>query len=291
MRRIETAHVGRRMEGFAAFEHLITSRHEAADAEIVVAESRDGKDKSPSVGLLIFGERQLDVQVLELCLDFLIFLSFDLIVEILALAPGPELLVLADPAASPTPVIGRVHGQVHAVDENDRTWSDSGRIQWDGQDCFCHEARQAGWIVRDFWNGRDRELCRRVSEGEDLVGLFDAPAERTEGKKRSHAGARSDGSARGPGPAASELPDWHKDEGTEEEKGFEGVHDSRRVTGHVAGDRVEPDTCDENDDHYADTQQGLCEIFRERCKSEGERNNDEGEGELHQEKAADIGER
>ena len=59
----------------------------------------------------------------------------------------------------------------------------------------------------------------------------------------------------------------------------------------MAGDRVEPDTCDENDDHYTDAQQGLCEIFREGGKSKGKDNDDEREGELHQEKAADIGER
>jgi len=226
MRGIKTAHVGRGMEGFAAFEDLITSRREAADAEIVVAENGGGKDKSASVGLLIFGERKLDVQVLKLRLDFLIFLPFDLIVEILALAPRPKLLVLADPATGPMGVIGRIHGQVHAIDENDRSWNDSRHTQWDGQDCFCHEARQAGWILRDLWNGRDRELCGRVSEGEELVGLFDAPAERNDGKKRSYAGTRSDGSARGPGSPASELPDWYEDEATEEEEGFEGVYGS-----------------------------------------------------------------
>lgn len=177
MRGIETAHVGSGMEGFAAFEDFIASHRETTDAEIVVAESSGGKDKSSGVGLLIFGERQLNVQVFELCPDFLIFLSFDLIVQILALAPGPELVVLANPAASPMGVIRRVHGQVHAVDENDGAWNDSGHIQWDGQDCFRHEARQAGWILRDLWNGRDRELCRRVSEGEEWVGLLDAPAE------------------------------------------------------------------------------------------------------------------
>jgi len=279
------------MEGFAAFEDLIASHRETTDAEIVVAENGGGKDKCPSVGLLIFGERKLDVQILKLRLDFLIFLPFDLIVEILALAPRPKLLVLADPATGPMGVIGGIHGQVHAIDENDRAWNDSRHIQWDGQDCFCHEARKARWIVRGLWNGRDRELCGRVTEGEEWVGLFDAPAERNEGKKRSYAGARSDGSARGPGPAASELPDWHKDEGTEEEKRFEGVHDSRGVTSHEAGDRVEPDTCDENDDHYTDAQQGLCEIFREGGKSKGKDNDDEWEGELHQEKTANIGER
>jgi hypothetical protein len=238
MRGIETADVGRGMEGFAAFEDLIASHRETTDAEIVVAESGGGKHKSASVGLLILGERHLDVQVLTLCLDFVVFLSFDLIVEILALAPRPKLLVLADPATGPMGVIGRIHAQVHAVDENDRAWNDSRHIQWDRQDCFCHEARQARWIVWGLWNGRDRELCGRVSEGEELVGLFDAPAERNEGKKRSYAGTRSDGSARGPGSPASELPDWHKDDGTEEEEGFEGVYGSRGVTGHVAGDRV-----------------------------------------------------
>jgi len=136
MRSIETAHVGGGMEGFAAFEDLIASHRETTDAEIVVAENGGGKDKCASVGLLIFGERKLDVQVLKLRLDFLIFLPFDLIVEILALAPRPKLLVLADPATGPMGVIGRIHGQVHAIDENDRAWNDSRHIQWDGQDCF-----------------------------------------------------------------------------------------------------------------------------------------------------------
>jgi len=124
------------MEGFAAFEDLIASHRETTDAEIVVAENGGGKDKCASVGLLIFGERKLDVQVLKLRLDFLIFLPFDLIVEILALAPRPKLLVLADPATGPMGVIGRIHGQVHAIDENDRAWNESRYIQWDGQDCF-----------------------------------------------------------------------------------------------------------------------------------------------------------
>jgi len=59
----------------------------------------------------------------------------------------------------------------------------------------------------------------------------------------------------------------------------------------VAGDRVEPDSCDENDDHHADAQQGLRDIFREGGKSKGEDNNDERERELHQKEAADIAER
>lgn len=212
MRGIEKAHVGRGMEGFAAFENLIASCRETTDTELVVAESGGGKDKSASVRLLIFGERQLDVQILKLCLDFLIFLSFDLIVEILALALRPKLLVSADPATDPMGVIGRIHGQVHAVDENNRAWNDSRHIQWDGQDCFCREARQARWIARGLRNGWDRELCGRVTEGEEWVGLFDTLAERKKGKKRSYAGTRSDSSAGGPGSPASELPDWHKDE-------------------------------------------------------------------------------
>lgn len=59
----------------------------------------------------------------------------------------------------------------------------------------------------------------------------------------------------------------------------------------MTGDRVEPATRDENDNHYTDAQQGLCEIFREGGKSKGTDNDHEREGELHQEKAADIGER
>lgn len=120
--------------------------------------------------------------------------------------------------------------------------------------------------------------------------MFDAPAERKEGKKHNYTGTRSDGSAGGPGSPASELPDWHKDDGTEKEEGFESVYGSRGVTGHVTGGRVEPATCDENDNHYTDAQQGLGEIFREGGKIKGKDNDEEREGELHQEKAADIGE-
>lgn len=131
MRSIETTHVGKGMEGSAAFEELIASHRETTDAEIVVTESGGGNDESARVGLLIFGERQLDVQILKLSPDFLIFFSFDLIVEILALGPRPKLLVSVEPATDPMGVIGRVHGQVHAIDKNDRAWNDARHIQWD----------------------------------------------------------------------------------------------------------------------------------------------------------------
>lgn len=63
MGRIEAAHVGGGMEGFAAFQALRTNEREAADAEVAVAESGGREDKSPSLDFFIFGQRQLDVQV------------------------------------------------------------------------------------------------------------------------------------------------------------------------------------------------------------------------------------
>src|SRR5215472_7278471 len=63
IRCVKAADITRVMKGLVAFESLIASGHEVADAEIAIAESSGGKDNSPTVDFLEFGERELNVQV------------------------------------------------------------------------------------------------------------------------------------------------------------------------------------------------------------------------------------
>jgi hypothetical protein len=121
--------------------------------------------------------------------------------------------------------------------------------------------------------------------------LFDTTAEGNDGQNRGRTDRRSNGDACGPRSAASELPDGHKSDGTEDKERVEPVDEERGITRHVrTGKRIEPDADDKNDDYDTYAQKGLCEIFRERGKSEGENTEDEREGELHQDEAAEIGE-
>src|SRR5215472_204467 len=143
-------------------------------------------------------------------------------------------------------------------------------------------------MLLGFRNCGDPELGRRILCGEEWVSLFDMTAERNEGKNGGRTEGRRDSNPRCPRSPACELPDGHKSDGSEHEERLKLVHEGGGITSHVAGTRVEPEGSDDNDNNDTHAQQSLCEIFRQRGKSEGEDKESERESELHQEKTAKI---